>query len=104
MPVNIKATNAKLTPEAHEFIHEKIKGLEKYFKNIINADVEIGIKSLHHQSGDIYKAIVNLSVPGKVIRAQAESDDVEKSIIAVKNKLKIELVKYKEMHPKEQLA
>jgi ribosomal subunit interface protein len=98
MQINIKVTNAKLTPESHEVINDKINGLSKYFGNIIKADVEIGINSMHHNKGNIYKAIVNLSVPGKVLRASAETDNIEKSISQVKNKLKIELVKYKDTH------
>lgn len=98
MQINIKATNAKLTPEAHEIINEKISGLTKYFDNIIEADVEVGIPSLHHQKGDIYRAEVNLAVPGSMLRAEAETDDILKSINEVRDKLKIELVKYKETH------
>jgi len=98
MQINIKATNAKLAPESHEVINEIIGGLSKYFSNIISADVEIGISSLHHNKGDIYKTVVNLSVPGKILRASVETDDIEKSIKQVKNKLKIELIKYKETH------
>ena len=98
MQINIKAKNAKLTPEAHAFINEKIGSLEKYFDNIIEADVEIGLTSMHHQSGDIYRAEVNLSVPGKVLRASAETDDISKSVTEVRNKMKMQLVEYKEIN------
>lgn len=96
MQINIKATNAKLTPAAHEIITEKMTGLGKYFSNIITVDVEIGISTLHHSKGDIYKAVVNVAVPKKILRASAETDDISKSISAVKEKLKQELIKYKE--------
>ena len=98
MQINIKAKNAKLTPESYEVINEEIGGLSKYFSNIIGADAEIGINSLHHNKGNIYKVVVNLSVPGKVLRASAETDDIERSVSQVKNKLKSELIKYKETH------
>ncbi len=96
MKINIKATNAKLTPEAHEIIEEKINSLEKYFSNIIEANVEVGITTFHHQKGDIYRAEVNLIVPKTIIRAEAETDDIIKSINEVRDKLKLELIKYKE--------
>lgn len=98
MQINIKATNAKLTPESYEIINERIGSLSKYYANIISADVEIGINSLHHNKGNIYKAIVNLSVPKKILRASAETDDITKSMSQVKDKLKTELIKYKERH------
>ena len=96
MQVNIKATKAKLAPEAQEIISEEINGLAKYCDCIIKAEVEVGVTTFHHQKGDIYRAEVNLEVPGKILRAEAETDDITKSMNEVKDKLKIELVKYKE--------
>jgi ribosomal subunit interface protein len=96
MEINIKATKAKLAPEAHQIIKEKIEGLKKYCDCIIKADVELGITTFHHQKGDIFRAEVNLEVPGKVLRAEAETDNIEKSMNQVRDKLKNELKKYKE--------
>ncbi|MFA6918573.1 MAG: ribosome-associated translation inhibitor RaiA [Patescibacteria group bacterium] len=96
MKINIKATNAKLTPEAHEMINEKVGGLTKYFDNIIEVDVEIGLISFHHRNGDNFRAEINLTVPGTVLRAEAETDNIEKSINEAKDKMKQELIKYKE--------
>ena len=96
MKINIKATNAKLTPAAHDMINEKVGSLDKYFDNIIEADVEIGLTSFHHQSGDIFRAEINMAVPGTILRAEAETDNIEKSINAVRDKMKQVLIKYKE--------
>ncbi|MEI6288034.1 MAG: ribosome-associated translation inhibitor RaiA [bacterium] len=96
MEINIKATNAKLSPEAHEVINEKIMGLTKYCDCIISADVEVGITTFHHQKGDIYRAEINLHVPGKILRATAETENISKSMNEVRDKLKGELIKYKE--------
>ena len=98
MQINIKATNAKLTPESQEIVHSTISGLAKYFDNIIGADVEVGLNSLHHNTGDIYKIVVNLSVPKRMSRASAETSDITKSMNQVKAKLKKELIKHKETH------
>jgi ribosomal subunit interface protein len=98
MQVNIKATNAELAPEAHDIIREKIGGLLKFYPNIVEADVEVGITTRHHAKGDIYRAEVNLSVPKKLLRAEAESDDISKSMNEVVATLKRELIKYKETH------
>ncbi len=96
MDIKIKATLMELTPSIEDYINEKIGGLNKYFDNIIACEVEVGKTTEHHHKGDIFRAEVNLSVPKKVLRAEAETDDLYKSITAVKEKLKIELIKYKE--------
>lgn len=101
MKVNIKATNAKLNPEAREIIEEKVTGLMKYYGNIIEANVEVGITTFHHQKGDIYRAEVNLVVPRTTLRAEAETDDIAKSMNEVRDKLKVELIKYKEKNNHE---
>ena len=98
MKINIKAVNAELAPSAHELINKKISGLRKYFDYIIEADVEVGITSLHHAKGNIYRAEVNLSVPKAIIRAEAETENITKSMNKVRDILKKELVKYKEKH------
>ncbi len=97
MRITIKATQMELTPAIEARVKEKILGLLKYFPNIIEADVEVGVTTHHHLKGNIFRAEANLSVPRKIIRAVAETDDLYKSITKVKDKLKIELVKYKEM-------
>lgn len=96
MQINIKATKMELTPAIEVKIREKVEGLKKYFNNIIEVDVEVGITSSHHQKGDIFRAEMNAAVPKAVLRAEAETDDLYKSITEVKDKLRNELVRYKE--------
>lgn len=100
MQINIKATHAELTPQIHEAIREKIVALKKYCDCILEIDVEVGLTTSHHRQGNIYRAEVNLSVPKKILRAEAETDNIIKSINAVRDKLKKELVKYKALHKK----
>jgi len=74
----------------------KHKGLQKFFENIIQADVDIGVRSQHHQKGKIYFAEVNLQIPNKIVRVEKEAEDLYKAIDKVKDHLKIELEKIKE--------
>lgn len=97
MVINIKETKKDFDANILQVVEEKIGTLDHYFNNIIRADVEIGLTTRHHQKGDIYRAEVNLEVPGTVLRAEAETDDITKSINEVHDKLKRELIKYKEM-------
>lgn len=97
MNIKIKGTKMELTPAIEAAINDKFGGLDKYFDNIIGCEVEVGKTSNHHNKGDVFRAEVNLEVPKKVIRAEAETDDLYKSLTEVKDKLKIEIIKYKEM-------
>ena len=100
MKLNIKATNIDLTSEIKEYLEKKIGSVEKFLNkkdieiNSVEAQVEIGLPSQHHQKGDIYYAEVNLQLPKKLIRVTAQKDDLKKAIVKVKNKLKREIKKY----------
>lgn len=96
MTINIKATKMELTPAIESYVREKVSGLEKYFDNIIGVEVEVGLTSGHHNKGEIFRAEINLEVPKKVLRAEVETDDLYKSIAAVKDVMKNEMIKYKE--------
>ena len=96
MIINIKKTQVEISDHEKDIIEEKVSGLAKYFDNIIAADIEVGLTSQHHNKGNIYRAEVNLSVPNKIIRAEAETESIEKSMNIVKDILKRELVEYKE--------
>ena len=96
MKIEILGTQIELTEAIKAYVNEKIGGLEKYFDKILEARVEVGMTTHHHQKGDIFRAEVNLVVPKTLIRAEAVSDDLYKAINEVKENLKIEINKYKE--------
>lgn len=69
--------------------------LTKHFDNIQKAEIDIGLRTHHHQKGDIYYAEVNLCVPQHVLRVVKEEADLYKAIDKVKDHLKMELEKMK---------
>lgn len=107
MKINIKGVNLELTPAINTYIEDRINGLEKFIsgddlkqwdeKNqaAVEADVEIARTTNHHRQGDVYRAEVNIKVPGRIIRAEAEEWDMRVAIDKVKDQLQIELKKYK---------
>jgi len=99
MKIQITGKNMGITPNIRRIIDEKIGGLSKFLGNfdsdLIIVDVEVGRPSRHHRSGDIFYAEVNLSLPGNMLRAQAERDDLTKAIVKVRSELKIQIEKYK---------
>lgn len=96
MNINIRGTNIELTEALKNYAEEKIGELQKYFENIRQADIDIGLRSHHHHKGDIFYAEVNLHVPGELVRVVKEEADLYKAIDKVKDHLKVDLQKRKE--------
>jgi putative sigma-54 modulation protein len=103
MQINIKGKNLDLTPALKEYIEEKISTIAKFLsrwdeEGTVEAWVEVGRTTQHHHKGDVFRAVVDIRVPGKAFRAEDEDWDLRVAIDRVKDKLKREAEKYKEMH------
>jgi ribosomal subunit interface protein len=96
MQVTIQCSGMDTTNSIKQYAKEKIASLDKFFDNIQSADIDVGMHSTHHQKGKVYYAVVNLNVPGKVVRCEKEAEDLYKAIDKVKDHLKVELQKMKE--------
>lgn len=97
MKLNIHAFHFDLTDEVRDYAAEKIGKLEKYYKNIVMADV-----NLQSSPGDTanvrYICKVQLFVPKEDIFVETKAADIKESIdFAVEDlKRKIEKKKTKE--------
>ena len=96
MKLNLKATNLELIEQLKTKIQEKLGGFDKYFQNIQQVDVEVGLTKLGQNKGKIYFCEVNLSVPKKLIRYRREGEDLMKAVNEVKRGIQMESKKYKE--------
>ena len=98
MQVNIKATKINLTPEIKDYIQKKMDMLEKYLGEVkvMNCDVEVGLSVGDQRSGDIYRAEVNLTVPGDMLRVEKTEKELYKAIDKVKDHLARSIRRYKE--------
>jgi ribosomal subunit interface protein len=96
MNINIKGTGMELTDAIKSYAIEKMETLGKFFDNIQHIDIDVGMRSTHHNKGDIYFAEVNMSIPGRVVRVVKEEADLYKAIEKVKDHLKVELDEEKE--------
>lgn len=95
MKISIKGTNLDLTPSLKEYAEEKIGNLEKYLSGVIEAKLELE-RDRHHQTGDVMRAEVMLIVGGKIMRADASSEDIYAAIDLVIPKLKEQISKFKD--------
>ncbi len=98
MKIKIKTTGFNLTLAILNYVESKLNSLDKIlpYDESIRADVEIGKTTKHHQKGDIFKAEVNLIIPGRLIRVAAEQWDLRVAIDAVKDGLQREIKSNKE--------
>ena len=96
--LNIKATSMELTPAIREYVEEKITALEKMVDDsdtTAHADVEVGQTSKHHQHGDIFRAEINLSIAGEMLRVESQQDNLYAAIDEVKDEMQRQLRKVK---------
>jgi ribosomal subunit interface protein len=96
MRLNLKGTNLELTDGIKDQVQEKLGSLDKYFNNIQQVDVEVGLTTTNQQKGPIYFCEVNLSVPKKLLRFRKEFEELSKAITEAKKGIQREIVKYKD--------
>jgi ribosomal subunit interface protein len=106
MKIIIKTKNLELTPSLESFIEEKISSLKKFIdilkedipekgKTLAEVFVEVGKETNHHRKGDIFRAELQVRLPGKNIVVQASSDDLYRAVVEAKKELKLEIEQYK---------
>ena len=97
MHIDITTKNISLDPALETFVQDKIGGLDHLIGNSDGeARVEIGKPSMHHQSGPVFYAEVNLKLGGALLRATCQHEDLRNAITDVKNELQGQIKKFKE--------
>jgi len=100
MKINIKKGGDLVTPALEEYIEKKFAPLAKYIKHFDETGVaeiwfEMSRTTEHHKKGDVYYAAADLRLPGKILRAEETTGDAHSAVDAVKDKLHMEIEKYK---------
>jgi len=98
MKTKIKATNVELTPYLEELVKEKMADIAKLLRGekVLIAEIEVGLTSKHHQKGDIYRAEIQIEVPGKLLRAVSEKEDFRSSLTDAKDEIEKQIIKHKD--------
>lgn len=96
MPMNItiKATGHDLTNENRALIEEKLSALDKFVGNdvsepMLSVEIEESLEVV--RSGAKYRAEGNLSVNGKLFRAEATNETLEGAVDRVRDELSREV-------------
>ena len=98
MKTMIHAKNIELTPSIEAFVERKMNTIAKLFKSddeLIEARVEIGRPSKHHQKGPVYYAEINLKIGGNLLRATVEHMDLRTAIDFARNEIEVQIKKFK---------
>ena len=96
MKIIFYAKNIKLTSDLEDYVRNKISGLERYIRNVLDCKVELDYAS-GQCTGQVYRIEVNMRVPREyLLRAVHTASDIHEAIDLVIPKLKKEIEKYKE--------
>lgn len=92
--MNIQITSRKFRAKdsLNDFIKEELNKLTKFNSDIMDANV---VLSFLHNNNSVKAAEITLHVPGKVFKAEDNSDDFRKSVSSAATKLERQLRKLK---------
>ncbi|HOK20797.1 MAG TPA: ribosome-associated translation inhibitor RaiA [Candidatus Paceibacterota bacterium] len=102
MNINYKIKDVVLTEEMQKEIENSIGTLiERYLLKLdeetnIQIDLELSRETHHHLKGNVFYVEVNMHLPGRVLRATANADDIKTGIDRVEEELKRQIKKYRE--------
>lgn len=96
MTTKIKATNIEITDDIRNYLDKKLKKVEELIGDdptlIVETELE---RTTAHQSGDIFRAEINLNFKGQQFRAESKKenlysaiDEAQEEIIRTQTKVK----------------
>ncbi len=96
----IQAKNIPISESIQVVIDAKIKALERFVsrfdQSAVEARIEVGKPSRHHHSGPVFYAEINLKIPGKLLRAEANHLDLNLAISEAFKEMERQIKDYKE--------
>jgi ribosomal subunit interface protein len=98
MNIKIKTTNININSETEDYLRKKLDSFSKMIdvsNPTLLIEVELAKTTSHHQSGDVFKAEVNMIIDGNQFRAVSEKNDLNSSIDEVKDEMLKALGSYK---------
>src|SRR3989344_2097170 len=98
MKRKIKTTNISIDSNIEDYLDKRLEAIEKLIdpeNPTLLIEIELGRTSKHHQSGDIFRAEINLTIDGDSFRAVAEKSDLMSAIDQIKDEIANELRSHK---------
>mgnify|MGYP003974338663 CR=1 FL=1 len=94
----IKGTNMDLTEAIKQYVEDKIATMEKLvedFEPTVEVKVEVGKTSNRQNKGDVFRAEIQMHVPGADFRAEETGENLYAAIDSVKSQMKRQITDYK---------
>jgi putative sigma-54 modulation protein len=98
MKLTLKWTNLEPKSKIKNYLIEKVNSLDhfiKYIDTAVEAWAEIGRETRHHKKGNVWRAEIQIHLPGNTARAEAVKDNIFKAINEAIDELQRELKQYK---------
>lgn len=96
----LQPTNTTISDSIQALIDSKVKTLERFVSRFdqqaVEARIEVGKPSRHHQTGMVFYAEINLKIPGKLLRAEATHLDLSSAVNEAFKEIERRVKDYKE--------
>ncbi|GAB2322940.1 ribosome-associated translation inhibitor RaiA [Alkalibacterium sp. m-11] len=89
---NVRGENIEVTQAIREYVEKKVGKIEKYFKDVPEANAHVNLKTYSDKTA---KVEVTIPLPYVVLRAEETSPDLYGSVDLVIDKLERQMRKYK---------
>ena len=101
MTITIQGTRLDLTDGIRRYVEEKLDDAFRAFGDMdrtsVAVAVELEVTTLHHRNdAGLYRAEANVSLPGRMLRAEASADDLYRAITEMKHTLTREIRRWRE--------
>ncbi len=105
MNISIKGTNLELTDSIYTYVDKKMKSLARLFEGAgaTGAWVEVGRTSNRHKSGDVFRAEIQVKLPGaEGMRSESTQMDLHLAIDEARNDIERQFKKYRGMQGEQE--
>jgi len=104
MLIRVQGTNLDLSDELYAFVKEKLndafRALGDLDRDPVQVDVELEETTRRHpqelEDQRRYRAEANVTVPGRLIRAEGSADTLQQSVVEMKHRLTREIREWRE--------
>jgi len=98
MNIAIQTKNIEMTDAIRSYVEKKLQGLDRFAnteESKLQIQVEVGRTSGTRESGDVFRAEINMGINGKQFYAVSRKEDLNAAIDDVKNEIVRQMKKSK---------
>ena len=98
MKINTEAIHVQITPAVSDYLNKRLSALEKFIDSDddgVVASVKLAKTTEHHKTGDVFRAEIELHVPGKDFFTFSENQDLNTAIDLAKDEMLREMRAWK---------